>query len=238
MIVLTLDTTTRAGGAAVLEDGRLLATVEGQSRRTQGERLPGDLLDVLARAGRPLVAVDLFAVASGPGSFTGLRVGIATMQGLAFARGRPVAPISALDALASLAVTAIRASHSSGEWLAAIMDAHRHEAFAQVWSVDRSGGEGPVLAELHAPVVMPAADLSATLPATPGWIIGDSALVAPHAGVECLAAPANLAPAIAALAYQRGPSASCAPHAVKPLYIRRPDAELARDRQIDRQLPK
>ena len=100
MLILALDTTTRAGSAAVLRDGRVLHELAGDPALTHGQRLPGELMRVLDAAGVRIEDVDLFAVAAGPGSFTGLRVGIATMQGLAMARGRRVVPVSTLEALA------------------------------------------------------------------------------------------------------------------------------------------
>ena len=100
MLILSLDTTTRGGSVAVLLDDRVLALVEGDGTRTHGERLPGELERALAEAGQPLSAIDLLAVASGPGAFTGLRIGMAAMQGLALVTGRPVVGVSGLDALA------------------------------------------------------------------------------------------------------------------------------------------
>jgi tRNA threonylcarbamoyl adenosine modification protein YeaZ len=107
MIVLALDTTTRAGSLALVRDRRLLEVFVGDGSRTHAARLPGDLLDCLTRHGLSLQDVDLFAVAAGPGSFTGLRIGIATIQGLAFASGRNLVGVSALEALALSAMQAI-----------------------------------------------------------------------------------------------------------------------------------
>ena len=87
MRVLALDTTTRAGSVAVVEDDRIVAEHVGDTTRSHAERLPGALLDVAADARAELASIDVFAVAAGPGSFTGLRIGIADDQGLAFVTG-------------------------------------------------------------------------------------------------------------------------------------------------------
>src|SRR5262245_22531746 len=99
MRVLSLDTTTRSSSVALVEDERVVCQIEGDPSLTHAERLPGDLIRTLESAGVALAAVDLFAVAAGPGSFTGLRIGIATIQGLAFVAGRRIVAISALEAL-------------------------------------------------------------------------------------------------------------------------------------------
>ena len=100
MLVLALDTTTRGGSVAVARDARVLDLLEGDPARPHAERVPADLVTSLERAGASLADVDVFAVAVGPGSFTGLRIGIAAIQGCAFAAGRPVVGVSALEALA------------------------------------------------------------------------------------------------------------------------------------------
>jgi tRNA threonylcarbamoyladenosine biosynthesis protein TsaB len=100
MIVLSLDTTTRAGSAAVVDEGVVVLERSGDASRTHAERLPRELLDLLEARNFTTGDVDLFAVASGPGSFTGLRIGIATLQGLAFVHGKKMAAISALEAAA------------------------------------------------------------------------------------------------------------------------------------------
>src|SRR5262245_14776088 len=99
MLVLALDTTTRRGSVALVRDGLELESYAGDEAITHGRRLPGDLVRVLDRQHLTVGDVDLFAVAAGPGSFTGLRIGIATMQGLALGTGKGVIGVSALDAL-------------------------------------------------------------------------------------------------------------------------------------------
>ena len=104
MIILALDTTTRAGSVAVTHDAEVLALVAGDESRTHGERLPGEIALALERAGVARSQLDLLAVATGPGGFTGLRIGLAAIQGLAMTLNRPVAGVSTLDALAAQAL--------------------------------------------------------------------------------------------------------------------------------------
>ena len=89
MLILALDTTTRGGSAAVLRDDSVLAVLDGDAARTHGERLPGELAEVLRMAGVALQDIELLAVARGPGAFTGLRIGLAAMQALAMVTSRP-----------------------------------------------------------------------------------------------------------------------------------------------------
>src|SRR5215470_12434494 len=103
MRVLALDTTTRAGSVALVDGDAVIDERGGDASRTHAERLPAEILSILAAHHRAIADVDLFAVASGPGSFTGLRIGIATIQGLAFVSGRRIVAVPALDAIAQLA---------------------------------------------------------------------------------------------------------------------------------------
>src|ERR687896_511101 len=103
MLVLALDTTTRAGSVAVVERGRIIVERSGDPARTQAERLPDEILRALAEAGVGLRSIEVFAIATGPGSFTGLRVGIATIQGLALSGRRRVVPVSTFSALVHIA---------------------------------------------------------------------------------------------------------------------------------------
>src|SRR5689334_22287092 len=99
MLVLALDTTTRVCSCALAHDGQVLHELASDVSRPPAARLPGELVDLLDHERRTLDEIDVFAVATGPGSFTGLRIGIATMQGLAMATGKPLIGVSGLDAL-------------------------------------------------------------------------------------------------------------------------------------------
>src|SRR4051812_171473 len=100
MLVLALDTTTPAGSCAVLRDGMIIREQPSDPARPQAAQLPGALMSLVDSSAIGLDDIDVYAVAIGPGSFTGLRVGIAAMQGLAFAARRPLIGVSTLDALA------------------------------------------------------------------------------------------------------------------------------------------
>ncbi len=228
MTVLSIDTTARTGSAAVVRNGVVLAEVRGDPAITHGQRLPGDLVRLVAEAGVSLNDVDLLAVAAGPGSFTGLRVGIAAMQGLAMAAGKPIVPISTLEALARLGADA------HGGLVAPWVDAQRGEVFAALYE---NGGEVP----LGAPTALPPGPTLLALDAIAGGrrvrFIGDGAVryadlidaaFQGRAEVDREAPP--LAVSIAMIA-ERAPGRAVAPHAVAPIYIRRPDAELARERR-------
>src|SRR5687768_4095576 len=133
MLVLALDTTTRTGSCALARDGRVLREEASDAERGHAERLPGDLASLLEHAGVELREVDAFAVATGPGSFTGLRIGIATMQGLAVAMGKPLIGVSAFDALATMAGE----STPHGGRIATWIDAWRGEVYAALYENGR-----------------------------------------------------------------------------------------------------
>ncbi len=236
MLILALDTTTRGGSLALMRDGGLLEVFAGDALRTHATRLPGDILDCLARHRLAIDDVDLYGVAVGPGSFTGLRIGIATVQGLAFANDRPVVGVSALDALVEAGDAVAPGRTGLGSLRAAWMDAQRGEVYACLYRRCAERWE-----PLGAPAVGRPPDLlaawGAELAEASAEFIGDGAIV--HAAVleEFLAARARLlapvpplAAAVAAIAAGRAAQAG-PPHRIRPLYVRRPDAELARDRR-------
>ena len=100
VLTLALDTSTRAGSVAVVHGTTVLSVVHGDATRTHGERLPDELDRALKGAHVQPRDLELLVVASGPGAFTGLRIGLAAMQGLAMVLNVPVIAVSALDALA------------------------------------------------------------------------------------------------------------------------------------------
>jgi tRNA threonylcarbamoyladenosine biosynthesis protein TsaB len=134
MRLLAVDTTTARGSLALLDE----ETVAGEVRTTEAEGHSRWLLPALESllASRRWRLEDLagFAVTVGPGSFTGLRVGIATVQGLALGAAKPCVGVIALDVLASLA------SDQRGP-VVALMDAWRDEVYARVYEDGRPTGE-------------------------------------------------------------------------------------------------
>ncbi len=234
MRVLALDTTTREGSVALVVDDRVVAERTGDRMRSHAERLPADLLALLAEAGLTLSDVDVFAVAAGPGSFTGLRIGIATVQGLAFASRRRIVPVSVLDALAQVGGRDRRA----GALVAAWMDAHRREVFSALYRVsDAPAFTRARLTELEPPAVGDPGDVLARWTRQYGTIdlfIGDGAAMYADRLVEPdrIAAPPLLAGAIGLMAAVRARTGETVdPSGVQPLYVRRPDAEIDREKR-------
>ena len=226
MLILSVDTTTRAGSVGVLRNGVILSEISGDPEVTHGQRLPGALMRALEAAGAGIEDVELFAVAAGPGSFTGLRVGIATVQGLAMARSRRVVPVSVLDALA-------RAAANANGPVAAWMDAQRGEVFSALYAPDGAGTL--IAAESSPPDLVLDSWLRRPDFRTPVFI-GDGAVryrreILGRLGdsVRVLPAPplAGLIGQIAA----GSPERAVLPHAVVPIYVRKSDAELARARR-------
>ena len=223
MIVLALDTTTRAGSVAVVADGEVRWEETGDPNLTHGERLPGELTTALRGAGVELANVDVFAVAAGPGSFTGLRVGIAAMQGLAVATGRQIVPVSTLEALALAASS--RSSGLIGAW----MDAQRGQVFSALY---RKGTPEPIappsaLTPTETLGSWSSHDLSDAVFIGDGAVRYAAVIRGARPDSPRILAPPPLAAIVGRIA-AGAPERAVNPHAMIPIYVRRPDAELAR----------
>lgn len=264
MLILALDTTTRAGSVAVAQDDTVLALVDGDAARTHGERLPDEINRALVAAAVDLAALDVLVVATGPGAFTGLRIGLAAIQGLAMVIATPVVGVSALDALAAAATSGFetppaatlaafdsrdrslaqggpdRPFDATPPLLVTWMDAQRGEVFSAAYTAEPGSDFGwrqraepivaapdAILAELGRP------GLGAVVFVGDGAARYRSAIEAWSEGRWRVAdAPGALAPALARIGRRvaaRGAAGS--PHALQPLYVRRPDAELDRLRR-------
>jgi tRNA threonylcarbamoyladenosine biosynthesis protein TsaB len=235
MKVLALDTTTRAGSVALVENDRVVEERAGDGTRTHAERLPGEITSLAIANQVALSDIELYAVASGPGSFTGMRIGIATIQGLAFVHRRRVVAIPALEALAHAGTLDVAPGTLVTSW----MDAHRHEVFTALYRVDDAAPFTPArLAEIEGPAVGdPASTLArwaARLGTMPAVFIGDGAVMyigpieAANPAARVLPPPL-IAGALGRLAIARL-AESTEPAGLRPLYVRRPDAELAREK--------
>ncbi|GAW92511.1 tRNA (adenosine(37)-N6)-threonylcarbamoyltransferase complex dimerization subunit type 1 TsaB [Calderihabitans maritimus] len=133
MRVLGLDTATPVAGLAVLEDGRLLGELFLNTGRTHSEKLLPALHQLLDYCELKLRDIDGFAVAIGPGSFTGLRIGLATAKGFAHSLGKPLVGVPTLDALALNAAGA-------GGIICPILNARKNEVYAALY-VSHNGQE-------------------------------------------------------------------------------------------------
>ena len=237
MVCLSLDTTTRGGSVAFIVDGLVVDERRGDETRSHAERLPAELIDVASAHGAAVKDVDVFAVAAGPGSFTGLRIGIATVQGLAFVRSRRVVAVSALDALAFLAAESV----APGDLVAAWIDAQRRDVYAALYRVEKAAAFTPErLTTLAEPIV---GDPSAILDAwrreqrLPVVCSGDGAVryattIAAQAPTVRVGGAPLLAGAIGRVAFARAQRGEAVhPAAIQPLYVRRPDAEIDRERK-------
>ena len=220
MLCLALDTSTPGGSCAVVRDGVVVHESRGDRHRPHDTRLPQDLMTLLEDAGIDLREIDLYAVATGPGSFTGLRIGIATMQGLAFAAGKPLIGVSGFDAL----VRAVRGAPAVATWV----DAWRGEVFAARYEQDVEV-ESPSVEKpqaLLARITTPTLFVGDAVPVYADVIkrtCGDRALLADPAAPPLAGTIAHIATEYAHAGHRPGPDE------ISPLYIRRPDAELARD---------
>jgi tRNA threonylcarbamoyladenosine biosynthesis protein TsaB len=125
--ILAVDTTSEFGSIALRRDGNIIAETPLHSPDGFSHVIFGEIDRLLKRAGVTLADIDCFASASGPGSFTGVRVGLTVVKGLAEAMAKPVAAVSNLRALAALG--------SSGR-RAVILDARRGDVYAAVYNAE------------------------------------------------------------------------------------------------------
>ncbi len=207
MIVLAVDTCLGACSAAVVANGRLLASRSEAIVRGHQERLAPLARDVMAQAQVAFADLDRIGVTVGPGSFTGLRVGLAFAKGLALALGRPCVGVGTLEALAAgLEVAGRRA---------AVIDAGRGRVYLQVFE------EGEAITAPDSVALETAAARLVELGLSGGLtLVGPGALLlagrVPGAGLVDLAAPI---PGMVARLAARAPVTP-----PRPLYLRAPDA--------------
>lgn len=203
--ILAVDTTHEYGSLALLQGEDLLEEVELHAPKGFAHVLYAHLGGLLDRHGVKPAGIDCFAAASGPGSFTGVRVGLACIKGLAEATGRPAIAVSNLQALSTFGAAPLRAP---------VMDARRGEVYGAVYDD---------AARLVCPeVVAPFERWIETLPAADVEIIAYD-FTPPFERCPVRAAPRALAAAIARLALRLEPQD---PAALDANYVRRSDAEL------------
>jgi tRNA threonylcarbamoyladenosine biosynthesis protein TsaB len=132
MMILALDTSGKYCSMALLRDSEVLASTRGIREEPYASRVFSDLGQILRQTGVQLEQIELFAVARGPGSFTGLRVGLAAVKGWAEVWSRPIAAVSVLEAIAAQA-------SESAQLVVAVVDARGGQVFGGVYRRDKSG---------------------------------------------------------------------------------------------------
>ena len=129
MLTLAFESSAKAASVALCEDGRLISQVIQCSGLTHSRTLLPMAEDLLRNSETEMKQIDCFAVAQGPGSFTGIRIGIATVKGLAWAADKPCIGVSTLAAMAWNGVAA-------GGLICAVMDARRSEVYNALFRIE------------------------------------------------------------------------------------------------------
>ena len=131
MMILAIDTSTRTGSIALVNEGVVLREIANSSDDPYSVGLFRDLQVLLDESNLTLGEIELFAVAAGPGSFTGLRIGLTAVKAWAELFGKPIAAVSGLHAIAALACD--QRTVAAGSIIAAVMDARRGQVFGGVY---------------------------------------------------------------------------------------------------------
>jgi len=212
LTILAIDTTSEFGSLALSRDGQIVAERVLHSPDGFAHVLFQAISELLRTASIPLEDIDIFAAASGPGSFTGVRVGLAAVKGLAEAEGKRAYGISTLRALSCL---------GSGNTRAAILDARRGEVFAGIYGRDSH----EIAPEMVGPLPKWLAHLPA--PVDEFVIFAGSPFASALQGLPCTELSRSLASAIALCAARDAAEGIPGdPTALDANYVRRPDAEL------------
>lgn len=236
VLILALDTSSPAGSVAVLRDDRVAGVVSTWVDEIYSSRMFRHLDFLLRELSLGLNEIDVFAVAAGPGSFTGLRVGIAAVKGWAEVYGKPIAAVSALEAVAVQ-------SRSHAPMLAPVLDARRSQVYYGLYR--RSDSRGPVQLKLDGEecVAAPAEFFEALQTLA---VVSECTVVTPSPGLVSNLFPGSdssepasskiqiaieqvssvLAPSVGHLAYlQAGRGELVDAVALNANYVRRSDAE-------------
>jgi tRNA threonylcarbamoyladenosine biosynthesis protein TsaB len=226
MKILAFDSALTACSAAIIDQGNVLAERCEARARGHAEALMPMIEEVRRVAAVAYHELDLIAVTVGPGSFTGIRVGVAAARAIAIAAGKRAVGVTTLAAMAQRAVTAI----DPPSRIVSIIDARRDEAYVQIFSVD----DGYVIPASAAPELDTIANIVGRLGDQPATLVGSGATKVLDSFPEShcwlvtqITVPDS--PSIARLAcvhvQQAGQSTS-----PTPLYIRQPDTNRPRQR--------
>ena len=224
MKVLAVDTSANVATAAICDEGRLICESILNHKKTHSEKIMPMIDELLKDSETDIHDIDLFAVANGPGSFTGLRIGVSTVKGLAHAAGKPIVGISTLAGLAYnlFDVDGI---------IAPIMDARRSQVYNALYRF-----ENGILIEKEPPRAIALSDCLAELQSEQKvYFLGDGTAVYEKEIAKALGERAVIAPmtaslqrasSIAALALMKAKEGYVDDYqTLMPFYLRKPQAE-------------
>ena len=228
MRIIALDSSGLVASAAIVEDDTVLAEYNVQYKKKHSQTLLPMLEDIVKMTEFDMNTVDVLAVAAGPGSFTGLRIGSATVKGLGLVLGKKIAAVPTVDALAYNA-------YGCGDIVCPIMDARRNQVYTGIYD-NRTGFS--VVKEQCAMDIM---DLIEELKETGQKVIflGDGVPVYQSRIEENMKTPFVFAPAhlnrqraaavaaLGSLYYEEGKTVPASDHG--PDYLRKPQAERERE---------
>ncbi len=229
MLILAFESSARAASVALVEDGRLISQYSQCSALTHSRTLLPMAEDMLRNAGLSLGDVELLAVAQGPGSFTGIRIGVSMVKGLAWAGDKPCVGVSTLEAMAWHGLAA-------GGYVCPVMDARRAQVYNALFEI--RGGRPVRLSDDRPKALSELADEVRALGA-PVFLVGDGSAITgaylTEHGIEHRVAPENLvwqsAWGVAMAAADKTPGTA---DSLLPVYLRLSQAERERQERLSK----
>ena len=227
MLILSFESSAKAASVALVRDGALVSQYTQCSALTHSRTLLPMAEDLLKNAETTLDAVDVLAVAHGPGSFTGIRIGVSAVKGLAWAADKPCVGVSTLEAMAWNGL-------ARGGYICCVMDARRSQVYNAIFEI-RDGR--PVRLTEDRPIAL--AELAGEVRAlgAPVFLVGDGTALTKkyfdENGIASVAAPDNLvwqdAWGVAMAAQDKEPGNA---DALLPVYLRLSQAERERQARL------
>ena len=228
MLILAFESSAKAASVALCRDGHLISQYSQCSGLTHSRTLLPMAEDMLKNAELKLQDVDLIAVAHGPGSFTGIRIGVSTVKGLAWAADKPCVGVSTLEAMAWHGLAA-------GGVVCPVMDARRSQVYNALFAI-RDGRPERLCPDRPIALSELAEDLKKL--SAPVFLVGDGASITKDfldaQGIPCRVAPENLlwqdAWGVAMAAMDKTPGNA---DSLLPVYLRLSQAERERQARLE-----
>ncbi len=229
MLILAFESSAKAASAALLRDGKLISQYSQCSGLTHSRTLLPMGEDMLKNAELTLADVDLIAVAHGPGSFTGIRIGVSMVKGLAWAGDKPCVGVSTLEAMAWHGLAA-------GGLVCPVMDARRSQVYNALFRIEDGR---PVRLTEDRPIALSELAEQLRVLGEPVFLVGDGAELSfrflAGQGIPCVLAPDNLrmqsAWGVAMAAMDKTPGSA---DDLLPVYLRLSQAERERQERLAR----